>query len=116
MTILQPGSTVATALSEGEAKKKHVFVLEVLKNSFRTIKQELLTVRPFKFEQVTVSKHNLHHLVSPHGKAAEQLVETKHYTWVCVDRTLLLLRNFVLALKNDTLYVCWQLSVASLRR
>ena len=52
MTILQPGSSVATALSEGEAKKKHIFVLEVLKGSFRTIKQELLTVRPFKFEQV----------------------------------------------------------------
>ena len=54
MTILQPGSTVATALSEGESKKKHVFVLEVLRNNFRTIKQELLSVRPFKFEQVTV--------------------------------------------------------------
>ena len=52
VSILQPGSSVATALSEGESKRKHVVVLEVLDQSFRVVKQELQTVRPFKFDQV----------------------------------------------------------------
>ena len=55
VSILQPGSSVATALSEGESKKKHVIVLEVLNQSFRIVKQELQTVRPFKFDQVKLS-------------------------------------------------------------
>lgn len=52
VAIIQPGSSVATALSEGESKKKHVVVLEILDQSFRCVKQELLTVRPFKYAQV----------------------------------------------------------------
>ena len=48
---MQPGSSVATALSEGESKKKHVFMLEVVDQNFRTIKQELQSVRPFAFDQ-----------------------------------------------------------------
>ena len=28
-SVMQPGSSVATALSEGEAKSKHVVVLEI---------------------------------------------------------------------------------------
>lgn len=52
-SILQPGSSVATALSEGEAKKKHVVVLEVLGDQWRTFKFPLRTVRPFSFDQVS---------------------------------------------------------------
>ncbi len=52
--ILQPGSSVATSLSEGEAKKKHVFIVHVLDQTYRVVKQELQTVRPFRFEQVCV--------------------------------------------------------------
>lgn len=52
ISILQPGSSVATALSEGESKKKHVVLMEILDTNYRTIKQELTTVRPFIFEQV----------------------------------------------------------------
>lgn len=51
-SILQPGSSVATALSEGEAKKKHVVILEVLGDQWRTFKFPLRTVRPFVFDQV----------------------------------------------------------------
>ena len=46
---------MATALSEGEAKKKHVVVLEILGQSFRYVKQELQTVRPFRYAQVFCS-------------------------------------------------------------
>lgn len=52
VSILQPGSSVATALSEGESKKKHVAILELLKESYRTVYHELTTVRPFIFDQV----------------------------------------------------------------
>ena len=51
--IVQPGSSVATALSEGEAKPKHVMVLEILEESWRTIKLPLQTVRPFIYDTVS---------------------------------------------------------------
>ena len=54
-SILQPGSSVATALSEGESKRKHIMVLEVMGEQWRTIKVALKTVRPFVFE--SVSRH-----------------------------------------------------------
>ncbi|KAK9918573.1 hypothetical protein WJX75_005079 [Coccomyxa subellipsoidea] len=54
-SILQPGSSVATALSEGEAKKKHVVVLEVLGDQWRTFKFPLRTVRPFSFDQIVLA-------------------------------------------------------------
>lgn len=54
-SVLQPGSSVATALSDGESKKKHVFVLEIREKKWRTIKIPLETVRPFIFDSVTLS-------------------------------------------------------------
>lgn len=50
--IVQPGSSVATALSEGESKKKHVLILEVNGEQFRTINYPLETVRPFIHDNV----------------------------------------------------------------
>ena len=52
-SILQPGSSVATALSEGESKRKHIMVLEIMGEQWRTIKVALKTVRPFVFESVS---------------------------------------------------------------
>lgn len=54
-SVLQPGSSVATALSEGESKKKHVFLLEIREKKWRTVKIPLETVRPFVFDSVTLS-------------------------------------------------------------
>lgn len=54
-SVLQPGSSVATALSEGESKKKHVFLLEIRQKKWRTVKIPLETVRPFVFDSVTLS-------------------------------------------------------------
>ncbi|BDA49205.1 Double-strand break repair protein MRE11 [Coccomyxa sp. Obi] len=54
-SILQPGSSVATALSEGEAKKKHVVLLEILGDQWRTFKYPLRTVRPFTFDQIVLA-------------------------------------------------------------
>ena len=47
---------MATALSEGESKRKHVVLLEVMGEQWRTVKVALRTVRPFLFESVRL--HN----------------------------------------------------------
>lgn len=54
-SVLQPGSSVATALSEGEARRKHVVLLEVRAQDWRAIKLPLETVRPFAFDSVALT-------------------------------------------------------------
>ncbi|GMF25042.1 unnamed protein product [Phytophthora fragariaefolia] len=54
--ITQPGSSVATSLVEGEAKAKHVAVLEINGQSFRMNNHELHTVRPFKMGEVILAE------------------------------------------------------------
>ncbi|KAG6587295.1 DNA repair protein (mre11) [Phytophthora cinnamomi] len=54
--ITQPGSSVATSLVEGEAKAKHVAVLEINGQSFRMNTRELHTVRPFKMGEVILGE------------------------------------------------------------
>ena len=63
--MLQPGSSVATALSEGEAARKHVFVLEIAGESYRTYRLPLRTVRPFVFETVDLTSNLLVLALSP---------------------------------------------------
>ncbi|KAH8412908.1 hypothetical protein KR009_006710 [Drosophila setifemur] len=50
--VSQPGSSVPTSLSEGEAKKKHVGLLEIYKNKFKLKELPLQSVRPFVFESI----------------------------------------------------------------
>ncbi|XP_017110372.1 double-strand break repair protein MRE11 [Drosophila elegans] len=52
--VSQPGSSVPTSLSEGEAKKKHVGLLEIYKGKFKLKELPLQTVRPFVFESVSL--------------------------------------------------------------
>jgi hypothetical protein len=68
--VLQPGSTVATALTEGEAKRKHAFLLEMLDDKFRTVKLPLETVRPFVYEAVRPSYVPSQSRRSPSGVSA----------------------------------------------
>lgn len=53
-SIMQPGSTVATALSMGESKPKHVFMLELDCRRWRHVQIPLETVRPFVFENIVL--------------------------------------------------------------
>ncbi|KAF2076751.1 hypothetical protein CYY_001940 [Polysphondylium violaceum] len=53
--ITQPGSSVATALSEGESKDKFVGLLEVHKSQFRFKPFPLQTVRPFIIDAIALS-------------------------------------------------------------
>lgn len=50
--ISQPGSSVATSLSEGESIPKRVGVLRVYRKKFDMAPIELKTVRPFIFEEL----------------------------------------------------------------
>jgi double-strand break repair protein MRE11 len=52
--LTQPGSSVATSLSEGEAIKKHIALVEINERSFKFTKIPLKTVRTFLFEHITL--------------------------------------------------------------
>jgi double-strand break repair protein MRE11 len=50
--VLQPGSTVATSLVDGEAAPKHLAVLEIKGQQFRLQTYPLKQVRPFVTDEV----------------------------------------------------------------
>ncbi|CAA0837870.1 Double-strand break repair protein MRE11 [Striga hermonthica] len=52
--ITQPGSSVATSLIDGEAKPKHVLLLEIKGNQYRPTKIPLKKVRPFEYTEVVL--------------------------------------------------------------
>lgn len=52
--ITQPGSSVATSLSEGESIEKKVGILEIHRKEFKMIAVKLKTVRPFIFRSVNI--------------------------------------------------------------
>jgi double-strand break repair protein MRE11 len=52
--IMQPGSTVATSLCDGEAARKHTMLLEVRGSQFRRTPIPLRCVRPFRLEEVSL--------------------------------------------------------------
>ncbi|DBA79384.1 TPA: hypothetical protein ACH3X2_000030 [Trebouxia sp. C0005] len=56
-SLIQPGSSVATALSEGESKRKHVVLFEINRERYRTINFPLESVRPFLHDNVTLQDH-----------------------------------------------------------
>ena len=62
--MLQPGSTVATALTAGEAARKHAWLLELMADEqggvqYRTLKLPLHSVRPFVYEAVRRPRCNV---------------------------------------------------------
>eukprot|EP01129_Flabellula_baltica_P005317 TRINITY_DN1916_c0_g1_i1.p1 TRINITY_DN1916_c0_g1~~TRINITY_DN1916_c0_g1_i1.p1 ORF type:complete len:658 (+),score=153.95 TRINITY_DN1916_c0_g1_i1:29-2002(+) len=59
-SISQPGSTIATSLSPGEAApEKHVAILEICEKKFRMEYIPLKTVRPFVIDDIILSEQNL---------------------------------------------------------
>lgn len=55
--ISQPGSSVATSLSEGESIDKHIAVLYVCGNQFKCEEIKLETVRPFVFKSIDLNDY-----------------------------------------------------------
>jgi len=70
--ITQPGSTVATSLSDGETKPKHCALLLINRRNFKLRKLPLETVRPFYFEDVVLSESD----INPGESDAVRKVET----------------------------------------
>ena len=56
-TVIQPGSTVATSLVEGEAKMKHVALVQVKNDNWKMESIPLTTVRPFLVREVRLEDH-----------------------------------------------------------
>ncbi|CAL9078260.1 unnamed protein product, partial [Musa textilis] len=52
--ITQPGSSVATSLIDGEAKPKHILLLEIKGSQYRPKKIPLKSVRPFEYAEVVL--------------------------------------------------------------
>ncbi|CAA6667556.1 unnamed protein product [Spirodela intermedia] len=52
--ISQPGSSVATSLIDGEAKPKHILLLEIKGTQYRSSKIPLKSVRPFEYAEVVL--------------------------------------------------------------
>ncbi|ODV69615.1 DNA repair exonuclease [Hyphopichia burtonii NRRL Y-1933] len=53
---LQPGSSIATALSEGETAEKHVFILSIKEKEYSLEPIKLQTVRPFVMKEVSLMR------------------------------------------------------------
>lgn len=56
--IVQPGSTIATSLTAGEAKAKHAILLEVYKGKLKHRSIPLYTVRNFHFQDIALSSQS----------------------------------------------------------
>jgi len=54
-SVIQPGSSVATSLCEGETAPKYIFMLEVREGKCRVNAIRLATVRPMALQTVTLS-------------------------------------------------------------
>ncbi|KAF9937595.1 Double-strand break repair protein mre11a [Mortierella alpina] len=85
--VSQPGSSVATSLSEGESKEKHVAILKLCKGKFNIQKIRLKSVRPFIMGDVTLSDHQLdptdqHKVNSFISKRVRDLVRQANEDWV----------------------------------
>ena len=52
--VTQPGSSVATSLSEGEARTKHVGILRITNRNYTLTKVRLKTVRPFIMDEIVL--------------------------------------------------------------
>jgi double-strand break repair protein MRE11 len=74
--IVQPGSTVATSLSEGESLQKHVVLLEICKGRLKHRPIPLQTIRQFEFGEVSLGDA-AHGLATADTKGIEQFLNRK---------------------------------------
>ncbi|KJE92219.1 double-strand break repair protein MRE11A, variant [Capsaspora owczarzaki ATCC 30864] len=57
--VIQPGSSIATSLAEGESVRKHVGILRIKKRSYALKTIPLRTVRPFYMQDIVLSEEGL---------------------------------------------------------
>eukprot|EP00035_Acanthoeca_spectabilis_P024894 m.455897 g.455897 ORF g.455897 m.455897 type:complete len:668 (-) comp20957_c0_seq1:227-2230(-) len=74
--IVQPGSSIATSLSKGEAERKHVLLVEInSEKQFRMISRPLRTVRPFIFRDIELTDELTQADVERNENAVEEKLE-----------------------------------------
>ncbi|KAJ3112537.1 Double-strand break repair protein mre11a [Physocladia obscura] len=92
--ITQPGSSVATSLSEGEMIPKHVGILEIYPDKqFKLEKVSLKSVRPFVMDDIILADCNLKRIDEKRvdqvlKKKVEEMIITAHNVWVEANPTL----------------------------
>ncbi|KRY82416.1 Double-strand break repair protein MRE11A [Trichinella pseudospiralis] len=90
--IMQPGSTVATSLSDGEAGPKYCYLLHIAGKEFCSEKIELTTNRLFYFEDITLDNTG----IPPDSADLEKKVEK-----YCVEHVESLLEKCKLTLEEE---------------
>ncbi|KAK5802053.1 Mre11 DNA-binding presumed domain-containing protein [Linnemannia elongata] len=85
--VSQPGSSVATSLSEGESKEKHVALLKICRGKFKLDKIRLASVRPFIMGDLVLADHqvdptNQQKVNSLISRKVRELVEEAKAEWL----------------------------------
>ena len=91
--VMQPGSSVATSLSPGEAVAKHVAILSITGKDFKSESIRLKTVRPFVMKEIVLSedKEAKKHIKSPNNRTqvtqylmniVEKLIQQANEEWM----------------------------------
>lgn len=73
--VVQPGSSVATSLCEGESAEKYAVIISISNGAFEVEKIQLKTVRPFIIEDVTLKDYALDPLID--GKQLTNFLAAK---------------------------------------
>ncbi|KAG0287058.1 Double-strand break repair protein mre11a [Linnemannia gamsii] len=90
--VSQPGSSVATSLSEGESKEKHVALLKICRGKFKLDKIRLASVRPFIMGDLVLADHqidptNQQKVNSLISRKVRELVEEAKADWLDKNKT-----------------------------
>jgi double-strand break repair protein MRE11 len=86
-TVCQPGSSVATSLSEGETRKKHVVILEITGREMKMAPVPLKSVRPFLMRDVYLKQvpdlqiHDAKAISSHLSQQIEEMILIAHSEW-----------------------------------
>ncbi|KAG5189147.1 Metallo-dependent phosphatase-like protein [Tribonema minus] len=85
--ILQPGSSVATSLVPGEARPKHVVLLQVYRDKFKAEWVQLSQVRAFAIQEIALSEEDDLDAGDPKVEEAINSVLTSHVERMIADAT-----------------------------
>ncbi|KAF9544792.1 Double-strand break repair protein mre11a [Mortierella hygrophila] len=96
--VSQPGSSVATSLSEGESKEKHVALLKICRSKFKLDKIRLASVRPFIMGDLVLADHqidptNQQKVNSLISRKVRELVEEAKADWLDKNKSIALKRR-----------------------
>lgn len=94
--VMQPGSSIATSLIPGEATKKHVAIVSITGDEFKSEPIPLKTVRPFihrelalrneaKFKKLALKKNNREEVMKELIKVVEEMIEEANEDWLSMQ-------------------------------